>query len=324
MRSKYAIESARQRVAGVAVTTPVIVSPRLSDLTGADVRLKLECLQVTGSFKVRGAASKLLALSEDEARHGVIACSSGNHGLATAYVARLCGIPAIICVPEWADPVKLGAMRESGATVVVEGATYDEAEDLSFRLRDERELTYVHPFDDPEVIAGQGTIGLELLEQLPELDTVVVPVAGGGLIGGIAAALRDRAPRVRVVGAYAARAPVMARSVAAGRPLSMPEEETVATALAGGIGDPNRHTLALVRDLVDELLEVPEEAILDAIRFAYRRHRLIVEGGGAVALAAIRDQPGRWRGTVAVVVSGGNIDLRRLQSILEDSPPGKD
>lgn len=310
-------EAARARIAGLITRTPLMRSRWLSAAAGADVWLKLENLQVTGSFKIRGAANRILALAPEEAARGVIACSSGNHGLATAQVAGARGIPATICVPEWVDPLKLRAMHEAGATVLVEGATADEAEELSFRLQRERGLAYVHPFDDPEVIAGQGTIGHEILEDLPAVCTIVVPVSGGGLVGGIATAVKRIDPEVGVVGAYAERAPAMARSVAAGRPVRLPEETTIATALAGGIGDPNRHTLALVSERVDELTAVPEAWILSAMREAFHRHRLVVEGGGAVGLGAVLGNPDRWPGPVVIVVSGGNIDLRRLQEVLD-------
>lgn len=287
--------------------------------------LKLENLQVTGSFKVRGAANRVAALSDSERRRGVVTCSSGNHGRAVAYVAQLMGVRATVCVPEWVDPTKLQAIREHGAETVLAGSSYDEAEQRSLEIMWERGLTYVHPFDDPYVIAGQGTIGLELLEQIPELDAVVVPLSGGGLIGGIAIAVKSIRPELMVIGVSAERARVMLASIELGRPVTLPEEETVASALSGGIGLDNRHTFGLVRDYVDEHVVVNEREILDAIGFAARELKLIVEGGGAVGIAALLS--GKLppsNGPTALVISGGNIDSGTFARILAGDlqPPG--
>ncbi len=315
------VEAAREAIAAIAVTTPVLDAPELKERAGADVLLKLENTQVTGSFKVRGAANKMQALSESERSRGVVACSSGNHGRAVAYVARALGIAATVCVPEWVDPTKLRAIRSYGAETVVEGSTYDEAEARSFEIRDQRGLVYVHPFDDPWVIAGQGTIGLELLDQVAGLEGVVVPVSGGGLIGGIAVAVKSRDPAIRVIGVSAANARVMYESLAAGGPITCPEEPTHADALMGGIGLDNRYTFRLVRDLVDEHLLVTEEEIRRAVALAALEYKVLVEGGGAVGIAAILAGKLRGRGPLAVIVSGGNIDLRSLTKIIADAPP---
>lgn len=308
------IETARRRIAGIAWPTPLIPSPRLGEIAGAPVHLKLENLQATGSFKVRGAASKILSLSPEERARGVLTWSSGNHGLAVAYVARLQGIPATLCVPEWIDPVKLGSIRKQGAEIVTCGEV-DEAAVRSEEIREERGLTLIHAFDDPDIIAGQGTIGLEILESLPEVKTVVVPLSGGGLISGIALAVKEKG--VRVVAAYAEKAPVMVESLKAGRPLSLPEEETLATALAGGIDLDNRHTFQLVQRLVDDFVPVTEDEIAAAMAFALDEHRLVVEGGGIVAVAALWAGRVRAEGPVAAVISGGNIALPRLLRAIE-------
>ncbi len=313
------VEAARESIAGIAVSTPVLDAPELKQRAGAEVLLKLENTQVTGSFKVRGAANKMRALSESERARGVVACSSGNHGRAVAYVARALAVPATVCVPEWVDPTKLRAIRSYGAETVVEGSTYDEAEARSFEIRDRRGLVYVHPFDDPWVIAGQGTIGLELLDQVAGLEAVVVPVSGGGLIGGIALAVKSRDPAIRVIGVSAANARVMYESLKAGRPIACVEEPTHADALMGGIGLDNRYTFRLVRDLVDEQLLVSEEEIRRAVAFAALEYKVLVEGGGAVGIAAVLAGKLQGRGPMAVVVSGGNIDPRNLTQILADS-----
>jgi threonine dehydratase len=313
------VERAAERIAGLVDPSPVIRSPRLSDQLGIDVWLKLECLQPPGSFKVRGAASKMLALSPGEREHGVIACSGGNHGAAVAYVAQRLGVPATICVPETVDPVKLRAIQGSGAEAVVEGATYDEAVEVSERLQRERGLSYVHPFDDPEVIAGQGTIGLELLEQVPGLAAVVGGVSGGGLIGGLGAALKGRAPSVRVIGASAANAAAMVASLKAGHPVDVPYQDTLAEVLAGGIGLDNHWSFAAVRDFVDEHVLVSETDIAAAMVFALSVHRVVAEGGGCAALAAaLSGKLPALDGPLAIVVSGGNVDPRVVLDLPSD------
>lgn len=316
-------EAAREAVAAVARRTPLIEAPELSELSGRQVLLKLESLQVTGSFKVRGAAARLAALGPGERRAGVVACSSGNHGRAVAHVAAHLGIPAAVCVPEWVDPVKLEGIRARGAEAVLAGATFDEAEAHALELARRSGRVYVSAYDDLRVIAGQGTLALEVLEDLPDAPAAVLaPLSGGGLIAGIAAALRSRlgdaAPPA--VGVTARRARVMLASLEAGHPVELPEEETVASALSGGIGLDNRYSFAMVRDLVAGHVEVSEEEIRDAMAWACGALRLVVEGGGAVTLAALRS--GRWRppadrrGPVVAVVSGGNVSAETLRDVL--------
>jgi threonine dehydratase len=321
--TRFDVGAAREAIARIAVETPVLASSELDGRTGAHVWLKLENLQVTGSFKVRGAANKILSLSRGEKERGIVTCSSGNHGRAVAFVADLLDIPAVVCVPEWVDPTKLAAIRRHRAETVLYGKTYDEAEERSLQLEKERRLVYVHPFDDPLVIAGQGTIGLELLEQLPLLDTVVVPLSGGGLIAGIALALKRTNPEFSVIGVSAANARVMHESLEAGKPIAYPEEETIANALAGGIGLDNRYTFELVRDLVDEYVLVSEDEIRDAMAFAATEHKLVVEGGGAVGIAALLAGKVSVHGeNVAVVVSGGNIEAPVLARLIAERSGG--
>ena len=303
------VRRARDRIAGLVDPTPVIRSPRLSDQLGVPVWLKLECLQPPGSFKVRGAASKMLALDPRERSRGVIACSGGNHGAAVAYVARLLGVPATVCVPESVDPVKLRAIRDSGAEAVVQGATYDDAERVSRRLERERGLSYVHPFDDPDVIAGQGTVGLELLEQVPGLAAVVAGVSGGGLAGGIGAAVAGRQPAVTVIGASAQNAAAMVASLRAGHPVDIPDVPTLAEVLGGGIGLDNRWSMTAVRQFVGEHVLVTEDEIAAAMTFCLAVHRVLAEGGGAVGLgAALAGKLPRPGGPLVIVISGGNVD----------------
>ncbi len=320
-------ERARRAVAGVARATPLLPAPGLAERLGAEVLVKAESLQVTGSFKVRGAASRLAALPEDGRRTGVAACSSGNHGRAVAHVAARTGVPATIYVPEWVDPVKLEGIRAAGAEAVLAGATFDEAEALAIREAAAAGRSYVSAYDDPWVIAGQGTIALELVEEIGGAPgAVVAPLSGGGLVGGIGAALAARlgAEAPPCVAVSAANAAVMRASVEAGRPVDLPEKETLASALAGGIGLDNRYSFDLVREVVAEHVTVSESEIAEAMRYCVERLKLVVEGGGAVGLAALLS--GRWappaalERPVVVVLSGGNVSAETLIRVLEGGP----
>jgi threonine dehydratase len=304
--------AAAARIAPLVDRSPLIRSFPLSRALGSDVWLKIESLHPPGSFKIRGAANKLLSLTESERRAGVVASSAGNHGAAVAHVAELLGIPATICVPLSVSPVKLEAIRRSGAEAIVSGTTFDEAVAVSRAIERELGLVYVHPFDDPEVIAGQGTIGLEILDSLPQVDLVVAALSGGGLIGGLGVALEPARPVVRLAGVSAERAAAMAASVRAGRPVDVPEEPTLAEVLSGGIGQDNRYTLSLVRRHVDDHVTVSEEEIAEAMRFALREHRLAIEGGGVVPIAAALASKLPPAGTMVLVVSGGNVDPAQL------------
>lgn len=309
---------ARKRIGDLARRTPLVGSPLLSETIGASVYLKLESLQETGSFKVRGAANKMSTLSEDEKARGVIAISTGNHGRAVSYVASRAGVKALICIPEGTRSNKVEGIKALGGQVLVCGKTYDEAEDESVRLEKERGLTMINPYDDPFTIAGQGTIGLELLDDLPQIDTVLVPVGGGGLISGIALALKSASDKIRLVGVSMDRAPVMYHSLKAGEPIRMEQEDTLADALLGGIGLENRYSFRMVQDYVDDFLLVSEEQIAEAMVFALERHHLLVEGAGALGIAALlaRKVEGP-RHNVVVVVSGSNVDVPLLLQLAQ-------
>ncbi len=301
--------------------TPVIEAPVLSDCVGRRVHLKLECLQRTGSFKIRGAAARMTALREEEHETGVVTCSSGNHGRAVAYVARRLGISARICVPRWIDPVKAEGMRRDGAEVDMSAATYDEADRRAMECAHREGRVFVHPFDDPWIIAGQGTLGLEIGEQVPNVETVAIPLSGGGLLTGAAAALRQGRAEPEVVAVSAQSAAVMWASLQAGAPIELPEEPTLASALSGGIGLDNAHTFELTKDLVDRHVLVSEEQIADAMRFAMLELGLVVEGGGAVGLAAACSGDLAGEGPLVIVLSGGNVDPATLQGLLETPAP---
>lgn len=308
-----AVEAAAERIRPFVCRTPLKPSFALSARLGRAVWLKLESMQPSGSFKIRGAANALLSLSRQERSRGVITCSSGNHGRSLALIARRLGVPATIFLSEMVPAHKVAAIRELGATVVVAGADQATCEALSYRHAEENGLVYVHPFDDPRVIAGQGTLGLEIAEDLPEVDTVVIPLSGGGLLGGAALALKARAPSVRVVGVSMERGAAMAESLRAGRIVPIVEEPTLADALAGDLGAENRYTFPLVRELVDDVRLLSEEEIAAGMVHALLRERLVLEGGGAAAIALLLARPEAVPGAnVVAVCSGDNVDMPML------------
>jgi threonine dehydratase len=313
------IFSARRRIQPLIARTTLVHSPALSQSTGASVHLKLECHQETGSFKIRGAANRMLCLSDAEKARGVVTVSTGNHGRAVAHVAGQLGIKAVVCLSVQVPANKVDALRRLGAEVVVAGSGYDEAMLHAYRMQETRGLTWIEPFDDPLVIAGQGTAGLEILEDLPEIDTAIIPLSGGGLLSGIGLALKSADPSIRVVGVSMERGPAMVLSLRAGRVVEVVEEPTLADALGGGLGVSNTFTFDLVRRLADETVLVSEDEIAEAMAFALREQHLVVEGGGAVGIAALLsgkiERPGR---RTAVVVSGGNVDTQRLLEIARD------
>jgi threonine dehydratase len=311
------IYRARQRIAPLARVTPLVRAADLDCHAGGAVHLKLENLQGTGSFKLRGATNKLASLTPAEQERGVITVSTGNHGRAVALAARELGIPAVVCLSRAVPANKVAAIESLGATVEIYGESYDEAEAHALTLRQQRGLTLIEPFDDPQIIAGQGTIALEILETHPDIDTAVVPLSGGGLISGVALALKAANPAIRVYGVSMTRAPVMVHSLRAGAPVSLPEEPTLADALMGGIGSPNRYTFRLVQQLVDDTILVTEEEIAAAMAYALQVHHQVVEGGGAVGLAAVlHEKVAKLGRQVVIVVSGGNVSIDRLLEIV--------
>jgi threonine dehydratase len=310
------VEAARARLAGVIHETPCAYSQRLSDLTGARVFVKLENLQMTGSFKERGAANVLLQLSPAERRRGVVTASAGNHGLAVAFHAARLGVGAVIVMPEWAPLTKVTAARRQGAEVVLHGENYDEAYARAREVETERGLVFVHPFDDLRVIAGQGTIGLELAAQVPDLEAVLVPVGGGGLAAGTAVAVKGRKPGVEVIGVQADEVAAMKAAWASGERVTVPSAPTIADGIA--VRRAGEHTLALCRQWVDQIVSVSEEEIANAILLLLEIEKTVVEGAGAVPLAALVNKKVAGAGkTVALVLSGGNIDVNLISRIIE-------
>jgi len=311
------IYAARRRIAPLIQRTPLIRSEALSARTGRNVYLKLENVQQTGAFKLRGAANRLLTLSAEERARGVVTVSTGNHGRAVAYVGRQLGVPVTVCVPDLVLPHKIAAMEALGARIVVQGRDQEEAESHALALGEREGLVSVSPFDEPDIIAGQGTIGLELLEDLPQLDTLISPLSGGGLMGGIALALKSADAAIRTVGVAMERGPAMIESIRAGHVVPVDEQPSLADSLIGGIGPENRYTFAINRALVDECVTLSEEEIAAAMRFAFEEEHLVLEGGGSVGIGALlHDKVADLGEHIAVVVSGGNVDINLLKSII--------
>jgi threonine dehydratase len=310
------IQQAQDAVYGVAVRTPLLRSVGLSERFGADVWLKAECLQYTGSFKIRGAANKLASLTAAERARGVVAASAGNHAQGVAVAARQLGVKATVLMPEHATLAKVQATRAYGAEVILDGDDFAAAMVRAQTLAKERDLVFIPAYDDEQVIAGQGTIGLEIADECPEAGLVVVPVGGGGLITGVALALKSLRPGIRVAGVQAAAAPGAAMSLQSGiRTLQTPKP-TLADGVA--ISGPGELTLPLIATYVDEVVTVDEEAIAQAIVVLLEQSKLVVEGAGALGVAALMTGAVKPEGRPTVVVlSGGNIDINVLASVVQ-------
>lgn len=310
------VEAAAARLRGAVYLSPCEHSRALSEMTGNEIYLKLENLQMTGSFKERGALNRLLTLDKEQRGRGVIAASAGNHAQGVAYHASRLGIRAEIVMPLHTPLVKVQATRRHGAEVVLHGLNYDEACERALQDGAERSLTFVHAFDDWEVIAGQGTIGFEILHQQPRIDAIVAPIGGGGLLGGIACAVKETNPRVRVVGVQTARLPSMVKAMEAGEPVTAPAATTIADGIA--VRRAGERTLPLIRQYVDEIVTVEEEEIASAILILLEQEKTLAEGAGAAALAALLHHKTALQGKrVAVLVCGGNIDVTLLSRIIE-------
>ncbi len=294
--------------------TALISSPKINP--ECTLYLKTENLQVTGSFKVRGAGYKISQLSADEKARGVIACSAGNHAQGVALAAQKYGIRSVICLPDGAPISKVEATKSYGAEVVMVQGVYDDAHKRALELRDERGYTFVHPFDDEDVIAGQGTIGLEILDELDDIDAVVVPIGGGGLISGVAFALKQLKPSVKVYGVQAAGAPSMFNSIKNGKKERLDAVSTIADGIA--VKEPGDNTYELVSKHVDDIVTVTEGEISSAILGLIEQHKLIAEGAGAVAVAAVMFNKIPVKGKkVVALISGGNIDVTILSRVIK-------
>jgi threonine dehydratase len=302
-------EAAYARVAPHAHHTPLLSSHTLSERTGCEVRLKAELFQRTGSYKLRGPLNKLTYLTEEEKRRGVVCSSAGNHAQGLALAARIYGIQAVVVMAENATPSKIAATRGYGAEVVLHGTIWDEANEKAKELVRDRGLTYIHPFDDLQLIAGQGTVGLEIARDWPEVDVVVVPIGGGGLISGVSMAMKAWKPGVRIVGVESSGAPGMRDSVAAGHVVTLPKVDSVIDGLR--VGRVGETTFQVVRRYVDEIVTLPDDEIFEAMLWLWSRAKLVVEGAAAAPVAALLKGLVRLPegGKVACVLSGGNVNL---------------
>jgi threonine dehydratase len=310
------VEEARRRIGGQIYIAPLSYSETISRMTSSRVFFKLDNLQMTGSFKERGALNRLLTLTQDEAARGVIAASAGNHSMAVAFHSRRLNVESTIVMPVHAPLIKVGRVRQYGAHTVLYGEDYDEAFTEAQRLSQERRLTFLHAFNDPTIIAGQGTIGLELYEQNPQLDAVIVPVGGGGLIAGIALVLKVLNPRIRIVGVQAEAIPSMKAALEKGAPISLAPATTIADGIA--VRKVGETALELVKKHVDEIVTVSEGEIANAVLLLLEIEKTIAEGAAAAPLAALINKKVNLNDkNIALIVSGGNIDVNLISRIIE-------
>ncbi|MBZ5694646.1 MAG: threonine ammonia-lyase [Acidobacteriia bacterium] len=310
------IQAAAGRIRESIYRSPFVRSETFSKLTGNSIFFKLENLQMTGSYKERGALNKILLLTEQERGRGVIAASAGNHAQAVAYHATKRGIKAQICMPLTTPLVKVSATRGYGAEVILYGANYDEACEEALRRCAERNLTFIHPFDDESVIAGQGTLGIEMLEQQPEIEVLVIPVGGGGLISGVACAVKETNPKIQVIGVQTSKLPSMKAALEHNGPVTLPAKTTIADGIA--VRCAGTITFPLVKRYVDDIITVDDEEIANAILLLLEKEKTLAEGAGAVATAAVLQHKIPHKGKrVGVFIGGGNIDVSLLSRIIE-------
>jgi threonine dehydratase len=312
------ILAARRAISGIVVRTPLVASPHMSAIAGHDFLLKLETTQPIGAFKLRGAVNAVFGLAPEIA--GVTCCSTGNHGRGVAYAARARGLKAVICMSSLVPPAKVDGIRALGADVRIVGRSQDAALAESRRLARDQGLAEISPFDDTLVIAGQGTIGLELMEDRPDLAAILVPLSGGGLAAGVALAVKAIKPSIRVIGITMERGAAMHDSIRAGRPVEVEEVPSLADSLGGGIGAANRWTFGLCRDLIDQTVLVTEQEIRRGMTALFRGDRLVTEGGGAVGAAALLAGKLTLDGPTALIVSGRNVDMDVFLDIVTGRP----
>jgi threonine dehydratase len=312
------ILEARRKIRNLVTKTPTYLSNVFSQRTGAEVYLKLECFQPVGVFKIRGAVNKICSLSPSELERGLVTASSGNHGLAVAYAAKIYGAKAVVVVPENAVKEKVEAIESYGAEIVKYGKDYDEAYSKALEIQKEAGTTFVHPFDDPFVIAGQGTVGLELLEDVPDLNAIIVPIGGGGLISGVSIATKTLNPQLRIVGVQSEGAPAVYRSWRAGKIVEVDSVNTVADGLAAR--KPLELTFGIIKRYVDAILLVSEEEIGEAVLALLHKAHILAEPSGAASLAALlfKYHP-KPKEKVAAIVSGANISIDYLASLLKQT-----
>ncbi len=309
------IVQANSRITGIVRKTPIDFSTTFSGLAGKKIYFKYENLQKTGSFKIRGAVNKMASLQNKQRNNGVIAASAGNHAQGVALAAALTGIESTIVMPEGVPIAKLMATKGYGAKVILSGQSYDEAYLAAEKIKEETGAEFIHAFNDPEIRAGQGTVGLEILNDLPEVETVVVPIGGGGLISGVAIAIKQSKPGVRVIGVQAEGAPSMKLAITKGRISELSTVSTIADGIA--VKHPGEITFEIVRKMVDDIVLVSDEEISQAILMMLERSKLLCEGAGAAGLAAVLNGRVSTGNNIAVLITGGNIDIQTLSIIIE-------
>ena len=308
------IYKAKRAISPYVRRTTLEYSKLLSDLTGGEVWLKYENRQLTGSFKIRGAANRMLAMMDEERCRGVITASAGNHGQGVGYMARELKVKARVFIPRNTPEVKRTAMQDLGVELIIHGSEYMEAENLAIKTAKQEDVTYISAYNDPIIIAGQGTVGLEMLEDNPKLDTILVPLGAGGLAGGVSISWKS-IPSAAVIGVQSHASPVMHQSLKAGRIIDIPLKDSIAEGLHGGI-ESGSITFNLCK-LLNDVILVEEQTIREAMRFMILKHREVVEGAGAVGIATLMEQPKRFKGKkVGVIISGGNLDEREIKDLV--------
>jgi threonine dehydratase len=310
------IDEARDAISGKAVRTPMQQSVSLTERSGVPVWLKLEHRQITGSFKLRGATNALHHLSKAEKQRGVVAASTGNHGRALAYAAQLEGIRAVICMSRLVPQNKVDEIRRLGAEIHIVGKSQDDAQQEVDHLIRQEGLVMVPPFDNARIIAGQGTLGLEIIEDVPEAQTVLVPLSGGGLASGVACAIKARRPQTRLIGISMQNGAAMHASLNAGKPVLVEESESLADSLGGGIGLDNRFTFAMLRELLDDVVLLTEQEIAAGMAHAYQYEREIIEGAAAVGIGALLAGKVQSQGPIIAILSGRNVDMDQHRNIV--------
>lgn len=310
------INQADEHLRGKIRPTPANFSPSLTKIAGEEIHLKFEHQQITGSFKLRGATNAVAHLTKEQKAAGVVGVSTGNHGRGLARACSLEGVKCIICMSELVPQNKLDGIQAEGAEIKLVGKSQDDAEAEALRLFSEEGMTFISPFDDPNVIAGQGTLGLEAYSQLPDMQTAIIPLSGGGLMSGVATALKAKNPNIKIVGVTMERGPAMYECVKAGKYVEVEELPTLADSLGGGIGENNQYTFNMVRELVDEYVLVSETEIAEAIRHAYWQERQVLEGSGSVAIAAVLSGKYKPQSKTMLFCCGGNIDMHLHHRII--------
>ena len=310
------IKIAHNNISKYIYKTPQVHSTSLSK-KNQRVSLKLESMQITGSFKLRGAINKLLSLNDEQKKKGVIAVSTGNHGKGVAYAAKQLGIKSKIFMSNLVPTYRRNAIESLGAIVEIIGSNSDEADQYAREYALKNDIELIHPFDDLKIIAGQGTIGLEMLEEMSTVDTVIVPTSGGGLIGGVAIAIKQQNPKVKIIAVSMKRGPSMYESLKAGKPVDVIEEETLADCLGGNIGLQNKYTFRIAQDTIDDFILIDEDNIAEGIKFNFDHHKIITEGAAATSVMVVKDQLSKHLGkNIICLICGGNIDAQLFSKIV--------